>query len=238
MMKTKNFIAISITILIVGLLLSSCQHCIDGQGSIKKEKRGLNSFKAIDVSIAADINIKKGDTTIMIIEAPENIISTIKSKVKRGTLHITAPCFHTKKSVKINLTVKSISKISLSGSGKIRVQDAISSKKLKLFLSGSGNIETDVLTPRVDAEIDGSGLIIINGITEELNVDIEGSGVFRALGLRTKRAYTEINGSGEIFVTAVDKLKATISGSGIIHYSGSPNIKSNINGTGKVSKVD
>ena len=237
-MRTTRFLFFGTLLLVAVSILSSCQHCVDGQGATRKAQRTLNAFDAVDVTLPAEVTIKVGDTNLMLIQTQSNIIPLIKSDVRRGTLHLTASCYHVTKPVRITLTVKSLKKISLTGSGKIRVPDMLSPDKLSLSLSGSGQIEADVLSTKVDAEVDGSGLLIVNGKAKEFDPEVNGSGVIRALGLRVKKAYAEVNGSGQIYVSAKDYLKATISGTGIIHYTGSPEVRSKINGSGKVDKVD
>ncbi len=236
----KNIKSLFVFTILAGsfLISTSCTHCIEGQGKRGKQNRKLENFETVDISVPADVTIKKGNTTSIVIEAQKNITDIIKTEVKRGTLHITSSCFKTDKRVKIEITAKSIKEISVSGSARVKVYDALSTDKVKLSMSGSGKIETDVLTPETDIDIEGSGTIIVNGTTKELNAEISGSGKLRALGLRTKEAFTEINGSGEMYIAAEELLKARISGSGIIHYTGSPKIRSKIDGTGKVSKVD
>ncbi len=220
------------------LFMVSCSHCIEGQGERGKQNRKTEVFEALDISVPADITVKKGDKPSVMVEAQKNVAGVIKTEVKHGVLHITSSCYKTGKRVKIEITAKNIKEISVSGSARVKVFDALNSDKVELSISGSGKIETDVLTPETDVEIDGSGTIIINGTTKELNAEIKGSGKLRALGLRTKEAYTGINGSGEMYIAAEELLKAKISGSGIIHYTGSPKIRTKIDGTGKVSKVD
>jgi hypothetical protein len=226
-------------VLTVSLLItSSCSTCIDGQGEVGKQNRKLDKFEKLDISVPADITIKKGNSFTMMIEAQKNIAGAIKSKVKRGTLHLTSSCFNTEKRVKIEITANTIKEISVSGSARVKNYNVLNTDKAELSLSGSGKIETDVLTPETYVKIDGSGTIIVNGNTKKLNAIVEGSGKLMALGLRTKEAFAEINGSGKIFTGAEELLKAKISGSGIIQYTGSPKVRTKIDGTGKVSKID
>ena len=235
-MKKINFIITTIAISFVFFV--SCNNCIDGVGNVVKTKRGLNRFEKINIEVPADITIKNGDTTTVLIEAQKNITDKITTKVKRNTLFVSSSCYKTDKRVKMTITVKSLKTIAVKGTAHVKVFNALTSETVNLHLSGSGKIETDVLTPKTDIKIDGSGVIIINGTTKEIDAEISGTGKLRALGLRTDKAYATVNGSGEMFITANELLKAKIDGSGIIHYSGSPNIRTKINGTGKVSKID
>ncbi len=236
-MKT---IKITLTLLVTGLILfvSSCQTCVEGEGNVRKERRGLKPFEALNVNIAAEVFVQLADTNMAIVEAPANILKQIETGVRSKTLHIDAGCYKTEKSIRITIKARSLNDIELSGSGKIKVMNALSADKINLELSGSGQIETDVLTPRVDADLDGSGVIIINGTAEEFNGDVTGSGIIRALGLRAKEVYLDLSGSGEVYTAASKLLKCSVSGSGVIHYTGNPKVRSKIDGTGRVEKIN
>ncbi len=236
-MKTLKLIA---ALFVAGLLLfvTSCQTCVEGEGAVKKSRRALEPFEALEVNIDALVFVQLADTDMAVIEAPSNITERIETGVRRGKLTIDAGCYKTDKEIRITLKTKSLTAITLNGSGTIKVMNPLQADRVELELKGSGQIETDVLTPRVDVSLDGSGVVIVNGTAEELNGEVKGSGIIRALGLRVKKGYVDLKGSGEVYTVASELLKCSVSGSGTVHYSGSPKVRSKIDGTGRVEKIN
>ena len=76
---------------IFGISLSSCQFSfrpgISGNGIIETQERTLNSdFNAIDVNRGLDVYITQDDKNSIIVQADENLLDRIKTKVENGVL--------------------------------------------------------------------------------------------------------------------------------------------------------
>ena len=209
--------------------------CRQGSGPAGEESRVTDSFTSVETDIPVTVIIRKGPSPELKIVAQENIRELITTRVSNGKLHIEAnKCYKTEEPIRIEIRTAELSKIELSGSGRITVVDTFQTKEASIEISGSGNIEARMIASSVDAAISGSGTVTLIGSANELNIELSGSGGIEATAMPCNKADVEVSGSGNIHIYALEKLKAAVAGSGNIYYKGNPDVKSNISGSGKV----
>lgn len=238
-MNVMNFskMASVLMLLISSVLFTSCFDCVEGTGPKQSEERELGSFSKLEVNLPADVFIHFGDNHELKITAQANLLKEIRSSVHGKTLELeTASCINTSESVRIDLTVVSLSQIVLNGSGSVQTREVMNAEDMQISLNGSGNISADVFTNSLEASVNGSGNMILNGTAKETDLSLNGSGNFMGLGLNTFEAKIDISGSGDADIHALNKLVVEIRGSGSVVYIGSPDIKTNISGSGNVTK--
>ena len=234
-MKAKRMF-ISAMALVVILFLSSS--FIMNEGGIQ-EKRRVDRFNKIALAVSADLYLKQGSTTEVIIEANEEILEKLKTEVNNGKLIIKFDPwrFSRYQRFKIYITTPEINELDVSGSGDIIAETTVQTDKMVLRISGSGGIRIDELTASdLNVGISGSGNINLAGSESlgTLDLSISGSGDLDASELATEDFTGRISGSGSCRVHVKSTLKASISGSGKIFYSGNPRIDASISGSGKV----
>lgn len=229
----------TLVFLIIAIVFSSCQPCMDGQGEITTVTRELKDFSKLKINIPADVFLIVGGEPSIIIKTHENIIQKINSKVRGKTLHIDADrCIGSVDKLRVEIVINELSDISLNGSGSIKSTSKINTDKLSIEINGSGDIGLDLLANSIDSKINGSGDIILDGTTKNLRVKINGSGDFKGLSLQSYNTAVEVNGSGGVKVNSKTTLYVDVKGSGSVKYMGNPKIKTNITGSGQVKKVD
>lgn len=211
---------------------------------IKKENRNLQGFNEIALALPADLYLTQGSKDEVIIEADDDVLEKIETKVEGSTLTIGFEKWYNYRGTgKINVyvTVKDIRKLVLSGSGDIIAKSAIKSEHMGFIISGSGKITIDdLVTKEVKAIISGSGDIRLAGNSKanELIATVTGSGDFESVEIEFEEADFTITGSGSIRATVTDELDANITGSGKIYYKGKPLIDANITGSGKIKSEE
>jgi hypothetical protein len=227
-------------ILAFSLMLNSCIHCIDGNGTLATEDRtnDVKTFTQIELCGSFDVEIIQDSVQRLTIEGDQNILPYIRTKVSGKRLIIdteTNHCINTEHSIKLTIASANIETIILDGSGSI-VCDSLSTTELSLKIYGSGDAIFNKLTSvTTNVEIDGSGDVNISGTSSVTSLKIEGSGDIKASGLIQKKCNTVINGSGEIHTQFTESLTGVINGSGDIYFIGSKdNVDITINGSGSV----
>lgn len=191
---------------------------IKGSGSITTENRSVESFNGAHVMGSGQIYITQGATQSVKVEADNNIIEHVKTKVRGGTLHIgMEDGSYSNYTLKVYLTMPDVRLLEVSGSGDINVQSALDVKELSSIIHGSGNIA-------------------IKGKTGEHKVEIYGSGDVDAADFEAEQASVTIAGSGDCKLHAVKNLSVKIAGSGDVRYKGSPLVNQTIRGSGNVKK--
>lgn len=222
------------------MLFSSCDIvCLEGKGSLKSEKRDIRQFNGIRLKVPAQLIVEQSDTLELLIEAQDNIIRAISTTVSDETLNIeTKECIGTNDGITIHIKVPEIKKLIISGYGNISSSGKIKGEHLELGINGSGFIDANVDLKSIYGGIRGSGGINLKGNADEQYIKLSGSGNYKAIELATVRTDADINGSGEISLYVLEKLKANVNGSGNIRYKGSPKTSIKISGSGSVNKVE
>lgn len=191
---------------------------VRGSGNVVSETRAVSGFTALSLEGSGDVDVTFGNSESAVVEADDNIVPLIETRVQNGRLVISTKNFtnyRTNSPVRIHVTMKALDEIQLYGSGNITVP-ALNGDALRISLPGSGNINVNGAANKVDVTLNGSG-----------NVDCS--------GLKAKSATAKINGSGNIQVYASSSLDASISGSGTIKYSGSPaSVTKSVSGSGNI----
>jgi hypothetical protein len=237
-MKKQFYFIITLALSI--LILNSCENswmnCIRGDEDVTDEQRDVDAFHEIELDGSFDVYINIGQVTKVIVEAEENLIDYIETRVSNGRLEIDTRrnrCIRNNEPMRIYVSTPSLDKIELNGSGKIECT-GLATDMLEIDLDGSGDIFVDLDAEFIDADISGSGEIEFEGFAEEVDFRISGSGEINALDLLVHEAFATISGSGDMYLHVLELLDIKITGSGDVYYNGNPIVNSTITGSGNV----
>lgn len=210
-----------------------------GSGNVINETKDVKGVKQVSLEGIGTIIIQQGDQESLRIEAEDNIMPHIQSKVEDEKLSIS---YDTNtptptKDVKYYLTVKDINSIRITGAGKIQSNN-ITTKNLSIIIDGAGNGDLSGLNlDKLNINIAGAGKILIAGKVIEQTVVIAGAGNYEAKDLESENAIITINGAGKGTVNVSKVLSAIINGAGNLDYLGNPQINQQISGGGTVQKI-
>lgn len=216
---------------------------IKGNGKTTTQTRNVGAYDAISVAGSFQVELVAGREGEIKVEAEENLMEYIETRLKEETLKI-----RTKEGIRlkpgnghpIRITVpfETISRISLAGSGNVTSKQTVKADKLVTNLAGSGDITLAVSADTVKGSLAGSGNLKLTGAAANFDCDIAGSGNVEAADLKAEDVSASIAGSGKAEVYCTDTLKARITGSGDVVYKGSPQKEdSKVTGSGKVRKM-
>lgn len=233
-----------IVLVFAALLHTACLsdwNAVSGKGSIISETRQAESFTAIELQTAADVEIVKGNAYNVTVSDYENLLQYITLEVVDNRLMIkkdplSVNLWNSKAKVKVTMP-DSLYAVTLAGSGEMRIDPAFS-KLESLRINGSGNINIGdyCALDKLEAQITGSGNIRAKGTVNSLNAKITGSGNMMLSGLEAYEAKCTLSGSGNIHVAVENELVVYLSGSGDVFYYGNPTVNSYATGSGKVYK--
>jgi len=207
------------------------------------ENRQVSNFNSISSSGSFDVYIKMGISESLKITGDEDVFENIETKVENGILKIRAKKsinnwgWSSGEKVKIYITAKSLTDLTLSGSGAVRVEGTIKSSQLNAVVSGSGSMDLNANSLTLNATISGSGSLTASGFAEKTRIVISGSGQFKGQNLKSNIADIKVSGSGGAWIHADEVLNASVSGSGNISYSGNPQVSQSTSGSGRVRKI-
>jgi len=230
---------------------------IKGSGNIETQTVDVSNFNSITLENSGDVYIEQGQTESVTVEADDNILPLLETKVTGKELVLTTKPntgINPSRKIVYRITAKDLTRLSLKGSGNFYVSplqsdsmelslngsgnikiDDLSTGKLSMDLNGSGNINVDKLAATaIGSSINGSGDIQLAGEAPTQKISFNGSGNYRAGDLKSNSAEISIPGSAEVTIWVTDTLNANINGSGTIRYYGKPSVNQTGNGSGKI----
>lgn len=240
-----------------GVFSNALLNTVEGSGTIVTETVDVSNFDRVSLDASGDVYIEQGDSESLTIEADDNILPLLDSRVRGSQLILSAKpnvSMNPSRPIVYRLTVKDLSGFDLNGSGNCFVEsiksdeirlsingsgnkdiEKLVSNTLSLDLRGSGNIDIEELdVTDIVASIDGSGDITLNGTAASQQISINGSGNYLAGELESTLADIKIPGSGNLTVWVQDQLLVHVNGSGDIQYYGNPKIEQRGNGSGNL----
>jgi len=228
-----------ITPLLSLALLLSLSNCLYAQ---ERQTRDVGEFNTVELGVPGEMFIRIGNRHEVVIEAKDDVIDDIQTKVRSGDLIIELDrnwyWNRGDKDIKIFVTLQKLNGLAVSGSGNIEVKDLVKTDDLFLKISGSGRISGEFECRDMVTIISGSGRLNISGKADSNDVKISGSGDLNATDLVVGSYDIKISGSGGCEIHAADELYAKISGSGKIKYKGSPDrLDVQSSGSGTVRKM-
>ena len=210
-------------LLVLGLVMSACTIPLryeEGSGVLVTEKRDVSGFDRISFEGFGKLIITKGSEESLTIEAEDNILPSIETKVRGGTLEIGfdsdswQDIVRPTKSITFTLTVKTLNGIALSGAGNIK----------------ASGIDAE----RFDVELSGAGSIEISGFAVTQEINVSGAGAYDSAELQSESIDVNISGAGSATVWATESLDVNISGVGNVSYFGDPQVREVITGLGNL----
>lgn len=204
------------------LLAAGCGQAREA-GPATTSQRAVSGFSAVQLETSGDLTINVGEGESLTIDAGANVIDGLTSDVVDGTLVLggrSGSWFGG--SIRYTLTVTSLERIELDGSGSITGTGALTGDGT-VAVSGSGSTTLSGLRlTGLTADLSGSGDLTLTGSATTASVTISGSGDFDGSGLATEQATVDVSGSGQARVDVSGTLAATVSGSGDVIYTGNP----------------
>ncbi len=208
-----------------------------GSGRVITETRPVSNFDRVVLNGVGDVVVTQGDRESLEIEAEDNVISNITTKVDNGTLHIgfDRKTIIPTKSVRFRLTMRTIRGLDTKGVSNIE-SEKIDTDQIELGISGTGNIDIENLTAKsVTVNVSGAGNLIAAGQVDNQKVTLSGAGNYDGEDLESSNAEITITGLGKVAVWATNNLQVTISGTGGVDYYGNPQVTQQISGLGRLN---
>lgn len=226
---------------VMGMLLSINQGSaqrINGNGHVVKQERDIGTFHAISVSSAFEVFLTQGNTEELVIEADENLMDYIETKIVGGTLKIFTHGNIVKTTeMKVYLTFKDIGKIKISGAVDLEGQNAMRFNELEIDASGASEIDLKIEAKELYLDLSGASEIELHGKVERVKIDCSGASDLDAEGLEVDYLELDASGASKLIVFVTQKLVLDVSGASTIRYKGDPTIEVDSSGASTVRKI-
>ncbi len=190
-----------------------------GSGVVREASRPVEKFSRLILALPATVTIVQGPTESLTISADDNLLPLMSTRVENDELIIEGDKnrgFSTKEIINIRLTVKSLNRIRINGSGDV-IGDQLQSEKFGIQIAGSGDVKfKSIRADQVTIGITGSGDVAIESlISKSVDASILGSGDIKLPSLQAAQVNISVNGSGDVFAAGTtEKVDIDIMGSG------------------------
>lgn len=198
---------------LLAIVAATCCGCMDhlhfdgpqvqGSGKLKKETRKVAAFDRLELGGAIEAVVTVGPAPFLQIEADDNILPLLHTKVVNGTLDVgTTRSFNTNNRIKLWIKVPNLSAVEVNGASKADVSRLKSSS--------------------FTADLNGASSVKAVGTVDELTLDLSGASNADLSGLRAKRVVADLNGASSAKVWASESLNGEANGASRLVYSGEP----------------
>ncbi len=213
----------TISVPLLGDLSPEPKSVITGSGNVTSEAREVSGVDSrVVLKAPGELIITQGDTKVLTIEAEDNLLGLIQTRIENGSLVVelsTEPnvSLQLNKPIRYLLTIPKLTSLEVAGAGGVQAL-SVQTEDLKVNLSGGGKI---VLAGRAGSQ----------------DVEIDGSGIYQAGDLESKNVNLNANGSIDATIWAADRLNVTCKGACSVKYYGSPELGKDITAVGVVTSL-
>lgn len=201
--------------------------CVKRTGPIINEIRVLDAFDKIYLEDNVKVYLTQDSVQEVKVEAGENIVPLIITKVENGTLYISNKnrCNWSRsydKTLVVHLKMPQIKFITSDGTHEIMGLNTITSDSVRIRTKNSGNVELAVNNVFVGAQMHGAGDVTVKGNTSSFVCDIGGTAFLRCENLATSSTWVHTFTTGLCYVRATDLLTCEIDNVGDVYCYGNP----------------
>ena len=212
-----------------------------GSGNVITQTREVSDFTDIEVNYPAQVTITQGKTASVKIEAEENVLPGLQTRVRGNTLEISykpedGKYINPTKAVRVTVVVKDLKEVDFSSAGELII-NGLKTDKLDISVSGAGSLKVnDLAVKNFRVDMSGAGSMSATGEADDFRLTISGFGSFNGKDLHTLTTDVHLSGAGSATVWVDNQLDANVSGVGSVNYYGSPSVTKQVSGVGSVSK--
>lgn len=233
------FIPLLLLVAAVSVVAKAYNERIKGNGIIKTEDRSVDAFNNVSTSGAFTVYLQQGDKHTLRIEAEDNIMPYIVTRMTANTLNIEPKKgydLQSTRGIKVYLTLKELGKLDGSGASGFFSKGKLTGKNVALDFSGATNADLDIDANSIDVDVSGATNMKLRGKATKTKYDVAGSADIIADQLKSDIADVDVSGASKMRLYVEKKLNVDASGTSHIRYSGNAEVRQSVSGFGRVIK--
>ncbi len=203
--------------LLIGLFLQSCDDPISGAGLVIQEEREISDFSDVNIHGIFDTKIIHSSENKIIIKANDDLMDRLKAKVTSEVLELRLEeGYYNNIEMDVTIYSSSLESLHTEGLGDVEIIGFSDLDMLELIHGSSGDITVG------------------GGNANRLNIIKVSAGDINAYDFEAQDVFFNVNGVGDVHVTAMNRLNGLVNGVGDLYYKGSPEISVELNGVGSI----
>lgn len=228
MIKIITWITKIIVLVITALFFSGCHFDYNskkGSGNITTENRTVTQkFTGLDVSSAIELTIEQSDKTEIIVEADDNLQSSIITEVKNGMLVISSEPYlnirNGTRKVKVKLPI--IENLEASSASSIHSVNTIKGSQIYIKASSAAQINADLEMESINCKSSSAANLKLKGLAFKLDSQASSGSTTDCSKLLTNEVIADASSGSSIIVHPIVSLKAEASSGASIKYNSVP----------------
>ncbi len=194
--------------------------------------RKVDSFRNIEFEGWGNVYLIPGDEELVEIESDDDLpVTEVLTKVQGNTLYIQyrvddENIMGTEPKINVHITYRKLERIDAIGLVNVATESPIVGRELRIHVEGLGKKYLEVEVNDLDVSVEGVAKMRLTGRADRQHILFDGIGKIWAEDLVTRTTTAEINGTGNLYVHATERLSAEVNGFGSkIRYKGNPKEK-------------
>nr|WP_320118578.1 head GIN domain-containing protein [uncultured Marinifilum sp.] len=194
-----------------------------GNGNVQKQDREVASFSKISSSSGVDVYLRQGDKESVTVEADENLLDYIVTRVKGDELIIkTSESIRRAKELNVYVTIVNVNEINVSSGSDLESQNLIKAGTLDISVSSGADAKLELQGENVSCSVSSGADANLSGTTNSFYGKASSGSDLRANNLKAKFCKAKASSGGDVSVYASESIEADASSGGDVSYYGNP----------------
>ncbi len=192
-------------------------------GPTRTELRDLSGFTGVDAGGVFDITISPATEYSVSIEAGEQLLPLIETRVSNDTLKIKFDrSVKNVGDVKVVIGMPALNHVDLSGASALQVEPGFEADRFTVDLSGAASSSLDIAVNKLLVDLSGAADLELAGKAYTLVLDASGASEISAEDMVIRDAQIDLSGASEIDLNVTGELVVEASGASEVNCIGRP----------------
>lgn len=220
----KLLIAILVSIFFTSCHFNGNFDGIKGSGNVITETRTIKeNFRKIEVNSGINLVVEQSENKSVTIEADDNIVSHVTTRVENGTLIIdTDSGFNTEKSPTVVVKLPIISGLTASSGSNIKTNNKLVTENIAIKFDSGSSGEVEVEADFIKIESESGSSVDVSGIALKAEANSSSGSEIDADSLNANEIFADASSGSSISVDPIVKLDAHASSGASVTYKTLP----------------
>ena len=194
-----------------------------GNGNVQKQDREIKSFSVISASSGLDVYVVQGDKESLTVEADENLMEHIITRVKGDELILKVDG-NIRRATKMSVyvTLVNVHEINVSSGADLETRGLINASNLDISVSSGADAKMEINAKELSCSVSSGADARLQGKADYFAGKASSGSDLRAKELIAKTCKAKASSGGDVSVYASEAIEAHASSGGDVSYYGNP----------------